>query len=45
MARLLFIAHDASRTGAALQLRDMLRWLSANTKHDITTVLQRDGVL
>jgi len=45
MARLLFISHDSSRSGAALQLRDMLRWLRTNTKHDITTVLQRDGVL
>ena len=45
MARLLFIAHEASRTGACIQLRDLLRWVRANTRHEITTLLLRGGEL
>ncbi len=45
MARLLFISHEASRTGAVIQLRDLLRWVSANTPHKITTLLLRGGDL
>ncbi len=43
--RLLFISHDATRTGAVIQLRDLLRWLYTNSRHEITTLLLGGGEL
>lgn len=42
---LLFISHDASRTGAPIQLLHLLRWLRANTDLTFETVLAADGEL
>jgi glycosyltransferase involved in cell wall biosynthesis len=45
MARILFVTHEATRTGAVIQLLDTLRWLRANTRHELTTLMLRGGDL
>ena len=44
-AQVVFLAHAADRTGAAITLLHQLRWLRANTDLQIVTVLLRDGPL
>jgi glycosyltransferase involved in cell wall biosynthesis len=41
----LFISHDASRTGAPFLLLHFLRWLRANTSIPFVVFLKRDGPL
>ncbi len=44
-AQVVFLAHAADRTGAAITLLHQLRWLRANTDLELITVLLRDGPL
>ena len=41
----LFISHDASRTGAPFLLLHFLRWLKANSDIPVSILLRQDGVL
>lgn len=43
--KLLFISHDATRTGAPILLLNLLRWLKTNTDISITILLKDSGVL
>jgi glycosyltransferase involved in cell wall biosynthesis len=43
--RVLFVSHEASRTGAPIVLLRFLRWLRANTSIDFEVVLRRGGEL
>lgn len=42
---MLFVSHDATRTGAPVLLLHFLRWLRAHTSIDFEVVLRRDGEL
>lgn len=42
---ILFISHDASRTGAPIGLLHVLNWFRNNTKYDFEILLKQDGVL
>jgi glycosyltransferase involved in cell wall biosynthesis len=42
---LLFVGHEASRTGAPMMLLHLLRWLRANTRHELALALQEGGPL
>src|SRR5271163_148455 len=44
-ASILFISHDASRTGAPIALLTFLRWLRANTEYRFEILLGRGGPL
>lgn len=39
----LFVSHDATRTGAPIVLLHLLRWLRSNTKINITLLLKQGG--
>jgi glycosyltransferase involved in cell wall biosynthesis len=41
--KILFLSHDASRTGAPMVLLHLLRWLKLNTSIDITIMLLDEG--
>ena len=41
--KILFICHDACRTGAPLLLLNMLRWLKANSDLSFEVLLMKDG--
>src|SRR3954467_15345345 len=43
--RVLFVSHDAMRTGAPVLLLHFLRWLRTNTRIDFEVVLRRGGEL
>jgi glycosyltransferase involved in cell wall biosynthesis len=43
--RVLFVSHDAMRTGAPVLLLHFLRWLRTNTSIDFEVVLRRGGEL
>jgi glycosyltransferase involved in cell wall biosynthesis len=43
--RVLFITHDAHRTGAPLVLLEIMRWLKQNTDWDLNILLGGDGSL
>ena len=43
--KILFISHEASRTGAPLSMLTLLEWFKANTKHDAKILLMRSGEL
>ena len=43
--RILFVSHDAGRTGAPIGLLAFLRWLRANTNYQIGTLLRAPGPL
>ena len=43
--RVLFIGHEATRTGAPLMLLHLLRWLRDNTDIDFDLLIRRDGPL
>lgn len=43
--KILFISHDASRTGAPMVFLHLLNWLKANTEIEIFILLQRGGNL
>src|SRR4051812_6686557 len=43
--RVLFVGHEASRTGAPIMLLHLLRWLRANTDIDFDLVLRAGGAL
>jgi glycosyltransferase involved in cell wall biosynthesis len=43
--RVLFVSHDASRTGAPLFLLTLLRWLKENTDLPFSVLLRNDGPL
>lgn len=45
MRRVLFISHNASRTGAPFLLLQVLRWLRANTDWHLEIVLRESGPL
>jgi len=42
---ILFISHEASRTGAPILLRNLLKWISTNTSIPFHILLMREGVL
>jgi glycosyltransferase involved in cell wall biosynthesis len=42
---ILFISHEASRTGAPILLRNLLKWISTNTSIPFHIMLMREGVL
>jgi glycosyltransferase involved in cell wall biosynthesis len=42
---ILFLSHDASRTGAPMVLLHLLRWLKQNTTLSLVILLRRDGEL
>ncbi len=43
--KILFISHDASRTGAPIVLLHLLKWLKQNTDLDFIILLKKDGEL
>ncbi|HUB87790.1 MAG TPA: glycosyltransferase, partial [Verrucomicrobiae bacterium] len=43
--RILFVSHEASRTGAPILLLDFLRWLRKNTDQEFETLLGAGGPL
>ncbi len=43
--RLLFVSHDASRTGAPVALLNILRWLRANDPREMRVILRSAGPL
>jgi glycosyltransferase involved in cell wall biosynthesis len=43
LKRILFVSHDATRTGAPIVLLHLLRWLKANTDYDIHILLLANG--
>ena len=43
--RILFISHDAGRTGAPIGLLAFQGWLRANTNHTFGTILRKPGVI
>ncbi len=43
--RVLFVSHQASRSGAPLLLLHFLRWVRANTDLDVAVLLNEDGEL
>ena len=43
--KVLFISHDAKRTGAPIILLDLLRWLKGNTDIPFQVLLKRTGAL
>lgn len=43
--KLLFISHEASRTGAPIMLLNLLKWLKENTDLSLTILFKDDGVL
>jgi glycosyltransferase involved in cell wall biosynthesis len=43
--RILFVSHEASRTGAPILLLDFLRWLRKNTDQEFEMLLGADGPL
>jgi glycosyltransferase involved in cell wall biosynthesis len=45
MTKILFISHDASRTGATILLLKLLTWLKTNTSYQFDLLLLNGGVL
>lgn len=45
LPRVLFIGHDATRTGAPIVLLDILRWLKTHSRLDFALLLGRGGPL
>ncbi|WP_426060746.1 glycosyltransferase family 4 protein [Hymenobacter sp. B1770] len=45
MATLLFVGHEASRTGAPFTQLHLINWIKANTTHDIVVVMLWGGEL
>jgi glycosyltransferase involved in cell wall biosynthesis len=43
--KILFISHEASRTGAPIALLHFLKWFKANTATSFRVLLKRDGIL
>ncbi|WP_096896367.1 hypothetical protein [Candidatus Scalindua japonica] len=43
--KILFISHDASRTGAPIILLNFLRWFQDNTNIPFRIILREDGEL
>lgn len=43
--KILFVSHDASRTGAPISLLAFMRWLRANSKYELGALLQSSGAL
>jgi len=43
--KILFISHDATRTGAPILLLDLLKWLKANSPFEFEILLRRPGPL
>ncbi|QJD97543.1 glycosyltransferase family 4 protein [Mucilaginibacter robiniae] len=43
--KLLFVSHDATRTGAPIVLLRFLKWIKKHDRYDITILLQNGGVL
>ncbi len=43
--RILFVSHEATRTGAPIVLLSFMRWLRANTDFELGTILRRGGPL
>ena len=44
-AKILFVSHDASRSGAPIVLLHLLRWLKKNAEIEMTILLKRGGDL
>ena len=45
MTRLLFVSHDASRTGAPLFLLNLMTWLRANSNYELHVLFRKEGEL
>ncbi|MDJ1482165.1 glycosyltransferase [Cytophagaceae bacterium YF14B1] len=45
MKHILFVSHDASRTGAPVLLLHFLKWFKKNTTYPFVVLLRQDGVL
>jgi hypothetical protein len=45
MAQLLFVLHEASRTGAPFTQLHLMRWIKHHTSHDVTLLLMWGGDL
>lgn len=45
MARLLFVLHEASRTGAPFTQLHLMRWLKQHTRHEMLLLLLKGGPL
>lgn len=43
--KILFVSHDASRTGAPIVLLNFLKWLKVNTDISFEIILKRGGIL
>ncbi len=43
--KVLFISHDASRTGAPIVLLNLLKWFKTNTDIPFQILLKKGGVL
>jgi glycosyltransferase involved in cell wall biosynthesis len=43
--KILFVSHEATRTGAPIVFLHLLRWLKANTNIEITILLKNGGIL
>ena len=43
--RILFISHDASRTGAPIVLLNLINWINKNTSKEIIILLKDTGPL
>ncbi|HVX25468.1 MAG TPA: glycosyltransferase family 4 protein [Parafilimonas sp.] len=44
-SKILFVSHEATRTGAPIVLLTLLRWLKTNTNIEITILLKQSGEL
>lgn len=44
-SKILFLGHDASRTGAPMVLLHLLKWLRANTGYEMRVLIRGDGPL
>jgi len=45
LIKILFISHNASRTGAPIMLLHLLKWLKSNTNLTFEVLLQHEGLL
>lgn len=43
--KILFITHDASRTGGPILLRNFMQWISDNTNHEFELLYRAGGIL
>jgi hypothetical protein len=44
-SKILFVSHEATRTGAPIVLLTFLNWLKENTNSEITILFKAEGIL